>query len=371
MSDNHYTIQNWPLINTESLAQEWMSLESRSDCPFFLSWNWISSWLKSIKEPVQVLYVKKGNEIVGLALFCERQQQRHKILTIYSLHLNTTGHEDMDVITVEYNNVLTDRRYSESVLNAVYNFLIENDYIHTNRWNELSLRGISANTLPTITKTGLLHEIHTSAPSFFVDLERVRQVDKPYLQQLSRNTRSQLKRSIRLYEKFGELSIHNAESTEEALEYFHAAGELHQKRWVSRGKPGAFAYPFYIQFNENLIRQSFVDGHIQLSCIRAGQHILGYIYNFIYRKRVYYYFSGFNFLDDNKYKPGLVSHYLCIQEHLEDGMDVYDFMAGDNRYKQSFGQPGPEMLTLRLQKHDHLITFVYFLKKIKSYLSGK
>ncbi|MBV8573907.1 MAG: GNAT family N-acetyltransferase, partial [Acetobacteraceae bacterium] len=51
-----------------------------------------------------------------------------------------------------------------------------------------------------------------------------------------------------------------------------------------------------------------------------------------------------------KLKPGLVSHYLCIEHHLQRGGHTYDFMAGDARYKASLGEPGPEMLHLIVQR---------------------
>ena len=41
-----------------------------------------------------------------------------------------------------------------------------------------------------------------------------------------------------------------------------------------------------------------------------------------------------------------MSHCLCIDRHLDDGSDVYDFMAGAAGYKANLGEPGPDMLYL-------------------------
>ena len=71
--------------------------------------------------------------------------------------------------------------------------------------------------------------------------------------------------------------------------------------------------------------------------------MIGYLYNLIYRRQVYSYQSGFLFEDDPKLKPGLVSHCLCIEMHEREGNAVYDFMAGENRYKSNLGSPGPDM----------------------------
>ena len=70
----------------------------------------------------------------------------------------------------------------------------------------------------------------------------------------------------------------------------------------------------------------------------------------VYRRQVYAYQSGFLFEADAKLKPGLVSHVLCIEDHLQNGMALYDFMAGDARYKSSLGQPGPDMRYVLVQR---------------------
>ena len=54
--------------------------------------------------------------------------------------------------------------------------------------------------------------------------------------------------------------------------------------------------------------------------------------------RVAFYQSGFNYEDDNRLKPGLVTHALVVQSCIEQGYDVYDFLAGGpagERYKES------------------------------------
>ena len=60
--------------------------------------------------------------------------------------------------------------------------------------------------------------------------------------------------------------------------------------------------------------------------------------------------TGFRYESDPRLKPGLVSHCLCINRHLDDGSDVYDFMAGDARYKANLGEPGPDMIYLLAER---------------------
>jgi CelD/BcsL family acetyltransferase involved in cellulose biosynthesis len=63
---------------------------------------------------------------------------------------------------------------------------------------------------------------------------------------------------------------------------------------------------------------------------------IGILYNFAYMGRVSAYQSGFVYRDaDRAAKPGLTCHHAAINYALEKAMDIYDFLAGDDRYKRS------------------------------------
>ena len=82
----------------------------------------------------------------------------------------------------------------------------------------------------------------------------------------------------------------------------------------------------------------------------AGETAIAYLYNFIDGKTVRYYSSGFLYEADNRLKPGMVAHTLCIEHYLATGMDRYDFMAGEARYKTSLGEVGPDILSYLVER---------------------
>jgi CelD/BcsL family acetyltransferase involved in cellulose biosynthesis len=41
---------------------------------------------------------------------------------------------------------------------------------------------------------------------------------------------------------------------------------------------------------------------------------------------------------------------MCVERHLAGGMDCYDFLAGEARYKTSLGETGPEIFTYVLER---------------------
>jgi CelD/BcsL family acetyltransferase involved in cellulose biosynthesis len=152
---------------------------------------------------------------------------------------------------------------------------------------------------------------------------------------LSRNSRQQLRRAMRSYGPCGALSLDVAETPEQAVFYFEHLKALHIDSWTRRGKAHAFRYPFFETFHRALIARGVAEGCVRLICVRAGSEPIGYLYNFRHGGIEYAYQSGFEDSDPEK-RPGYVCHALAIENAAVSGVEVYDFLAGANRLKQSF-----------------------------------
>ncbi|MEZ5934203.1 MAG: GNAT family N-acetyltransferase [Alphaproteobacteria bacterium] len=358
-----------PLPPMDLLASLWRGLEARADRSFFLSWPWIGTWLESIDCRPELLITRLDGEVVGLALVHARLKTRHRLLPVWTLYLHQTGDDDQDVITIEYNDVLADRRCRDRVRAACMRFLVEHGAFGGREVGEVVLGGVDAALRGQIEGLGRPVHERAAAGSAVVDLSALRASGLPFLDSLKASTARRIRRSIALYEERGKLELKAASDVDEALDFFDRCGAMHQERWTARGRPGAFAYPFFVAFHRRLIRAALPHGAVELVRIAAAGEPIGYLYNFIDRGRVYYYFSGFRFDDDNRLKPGLVSHALCIDRHLERGMDAYDFMAGDQRYKLELGQPGARIVSLAVQRPNWMLAAERPLRRLKQALS--
>ena len=354
-----------PLPSLQDLAKIWQNLEARADRSFFLSWTWIGTWLLSIDCRPQLLIARSTGEVVGLGLLHAVSKTRHRIMPVWTAFLNQTGDERQDVITTEYNDILCDRRHSDAVRQACLRFLIQHRTVGMGEVEELVLGGISGDLEDKISMLGRPVQERAAAGSAFVDLKKLRRRGLGLLDSLGGSTAKRIRRSQRLYQRHGDVELRRAEDIDEALLFFDKAGELHQARWTARGFPGAFAYPFFTKFHRRLIQTAIPLGQVELVSLSVGQDPLGYLYNFLDRGRVHYYFSGFRFDDDNRLKPGLVCHTLCIDHHVAAGMDVYDFMGGDQRYKLELGRPGPQIMTLAMQLPNWKLAAERPLKRLK------
>ncbi|NKB60074.1 MAG: GNAT family N-acetyltransferase [Alphaproteobacteria bacterium] len=362
MGETSFTFRK--LDDPAGLAADWRALEERADCAFFLSWDWIGCWLATVETEVFVLQGCAGGRIVALGLLCPVRRKRFGLFMDDSLYLNQTGDPQADRIAIEYNGMLLDREAPKDAAQESLRALVEGD---GPPWNQLFLRGLSDSFTATLVASGYRARLRSQSPTAGVDLESLRRAGRGYLEQRSANTRAQIRRSIRRYEERGAVRLDAAGDVAQGLEFFRDMDVFHRRYWNGRGGPGAFSSPFAAAFHRRLIETVLPRGHVELLRLSAGDNAIGYLYNFIYRNTVSYYASGFVYEQDNRLKPGLVAHTMCIERHLTEGRDRYDFMAGAARYKKSLGETGPDISAYVLERPGAKLIVKNGLRRIRDF----
>jgi hypothetical protein len=345
------------------LQRLWTGLERRADLNFYLSWSWIGAWVAEAGPPDLVLVGRSGPEVVCLGLLKRSVQRRHGFVRSRTLFLHETGDEEKDVIFIEYNGFLTDRRFGRVEPQAI-------DFLRSvGGFDEVQIGGIAEDGYEALRSSGRKVSVHARKSTAFVDLDAVRAGGGDYLATISSNTRYQIRRAIKIYESRGPLRLEPARDVEEALAFFDELGLLHARAWELRGEGGgAWRFPFLLAFHRRLIETSFPEGGIEIVRVSCGDRAVGYIHCLVRDGWYGSYLSGFAYEADNKVKPGLVSFYLYIEERLKSGAKVLDFLAGDHRYKTSLGQPGPDMYWLRVQERRTQFLLEDALRRVKQRL---
>jgi CelD/BcsL family acetyltransferase involved in cellulose biosynthesis len=298
-----------------ALGGRWRALEERSDLSFFQSWTW-TGCLADERFPDPILAeAREAGETVGLALFNRRRGFGRDVL-----FLGESGVPRFDRLTIEHNGPLVVRDHpglSEAILReAGARF-------------DLVLSGMTGTAWGKIVK---------SQPAPYAI------ADAGYFNRRSANTRQQIRRSDRALAAFGPLAIARADTVATAGAWLDAMAGMHQTTWASRGEPGSFADPFFGRFHHELIRRGMPRGEIDFWRIAAGERAIGILYNFRFRGRVSAYQSGFSYdAFDPRFKPGLSCHRLAIEAYAGDGISVYDFLAGGDRYKRSLADGADAM----------------------------
>jgi CelD/BcsL family acetyltransferase involved in cellulose biosynthesis len=331
-----------PLPPLDALAREWRALEAVARPSFFTSWRWIGTFIEALPETRRPMLLRGAlnGETVALALLGAGVARRRRgLIRSRVLHLNETGDPQFDAVSVEHNGLLAAAGCEAAAEDALVAWFAglraEAD--------ELCIGG-SLRRLPEAAVEGRgLGRREISVPSFVLDLRRLSGAEGELYPVLSANARQQLRRAIRHFARRGPLGLEEARSVAEAHSFFTALKALHCASWERRGKRHAFAAPHFEGFHRLLIERNLEDGGVQLLRLGVGDRTLGYLYNFRLDGRVYAYQSGFDDADPRD-RPGVVSHALAIRHAFRSGADIYDFMAGRNRLKESFATQCEPML---------------------------
>ncbi len=359
---NEYSVTLQPLDDVMKLEQEWLDLEARSNCSFFLSWAWISSWLLTFEPDCYVLRTQYGEQVVSLALLTKSQFSAPYRFSSTRLHIHQKGNAVCDQVWIEYNGFLAEEIHESKSILASVEFLQENFWA----WDELVVGAITQKNADLLESSlGLERHDLWQAPSFGVDLARIRDGQQDYLTTLSSNTRYQIRRSLKLYQEKGALELVPATDLETALDYLRDVAPLHLRRWGDGVSQSGFANASFVSFHENLIKAAWPRQQIDFIKIQCGARVIGYFYNFIYRDTVYFYLSGLVREENSKLKPGLCGHALSIQHYLQSGLDYYDFMGGNERYKASLGERHGELFQVAFKKRRVKFKVEGFLRRVK------
>lgn len=335
---------------SQDLASQWRALQAQAEPNFFTGWTWIGCWLEHLDPAHQpaLVRVKLGAELVGLAVLVPQRARRLRWWPSRALHLHATGQRQWDDITIEHNGCLVRRGLEDQVQAAVASQL----WALMPSVDQVCLPGVAAgherwrDAPPPV---ACVREM--SEPAYRVDLSSVRASGGVFLDTVGAPTRATVRRSLRLYQGLGEVLISAAADLPQALHFLDRLKHFHQLGWTSRGQPGAFANPRFERFHRRLIAAAWPAGQVQLLRVTAGQAEVGYLYNFVEGGQVLAYQSGFHFgLTERNHHPGLVAHALAAQRALEAGLDGYDFLAGEARYKRQLSHQTYAVATFTLHR---------------------
>ncbi len=333
-----------PASAAASVAPIWQALEAHAGGGGLAnSWEWTDTWLRHFgsRVPHRFALGERDGEPCGIVLVSEGVTRRYGPLTVRHLHLGTAGEASGESVCVEYNRllVLPEARveFAAALLAALR---------REPGWDELTLDLFAPEDAEPLLRAspGMLVR---RFPCPAVDLCQVRDSGGDVLSALSASIRARVRRGLR---GFGEVRLEWAETAEHALGILDELIALHQRRWTAAGERGAFASPSFTAFHRELIARWIPRGRVLLFRVRSDQGTIGCLYGLIEEGRVYFYQGGFAEFDDNRLRPGLVAHALCMQACLERGLAEYNFLKGESRYKRELSTVERELISATLQR---------------------
>jgi CelD/BcsL family acetyltransferase involved in cellulose biosynthesis len=315
-----------PITDPDGFGDLWQQVEAQADGSVFQSWAWLGCRFAARFDDPLALRIMDGEHCVAIGLL--NRQRRWSGPRWY---LHETGDAESDSVFIEHNGPLV-ARDCPAAREAWFAALLQ---APVGPGRIIVLSGIGADDLAAARRHGVV-----SSPSTRVaprrDLAELRRRGMDCLDAVSANTRQQINRAWRRYEASGPILVERATSVGQAGGFITGLAALHQATWQGRGKSGAFASDAFRAFHEDLLGRGVETGMVDLLRISAGSRLIGYLYTLVWRGGACAYQSGFVYETEHPHeKPGLVCHVAAMRHYQARGLDDYDFLAGEDRYKTS------------------------------------
>jgi hypothetical protein len=263
-------------------------------------------------------------------MFSVRLQQLIPGINIKQLWLHRFGSDAIDQIWIEHNDFLMRSESNSAIRSAMINYLFESDL----EWHEIYV-GLSTTHVLSAFHHKMSHQrTDIESPSYSVNLQDIKCISD-YLAALSKNTRSQILRSKKLLEGFGNLELKRAMTLKEKEHYLHELSVIHMEKWGDTAFGSGFSNQKFLSFHRQIIVKNDNEQYCRVYCLLLNNEALGYIYILADKGSWNFYLSAIKSHHDNRIKIGLVFHALVIEDAINYNVNSYHFLAGEARYKKS------------------------------------
>lgn len=368
------TIVLKPLAELPSIDAIWAAAEQHFPMRFFQSWTWLAALRRQLGEDPLVAIVYHNNKIAALAWGYVQVKSSLFQKDMRSLHLHHYGTSEIDKLYPEYTGAIGFPNH----LPYIYKTLMKVLLTHPTTSKDFGFTSVHFAGLPKrdaqhVAMPNMVRQSQKEDRCFGIDLkpewgcnpaldEETQNKSEvmcipvtdamltPYLQSRGKSTRAQIRRALRKYSEKGTVNICRPRGTTQALAWYESMAELHNKKWAAQGQAGAFENETFRNFHRMFLNENRGKGKVDILSLSVDDHPFGFIYNFLYKKNIYYYQSGLDYDFLSSGNPGLILHAAAICVYAYEGFHHYDFMAGESRYKSNLGMPTETLYWLNVQK---------------------
>ena len=282
--------------------------------------------------PHRFVVAYAGDEPVGAALLTwsgDRLRGR-------SLHVGTAGEPSEANVFVEHNTLHVAPGHEQAFATA----LVES-FREVGGWDRIVLDGFLPDAARLLATTASGTWVPRPLECPVTDLAAVRAAGGDVLAVLPSSRRARGRRTLRA---LGEVETEWCGDPASALPALEELADLNRVRWQATEQHTPFDNPRFVGFHRALVERLAADGNAWIFRLRDGEGTLGALYCLRDGGRVLFYQSGVRITPDNRLRPGVAAHILCINACAERGLDDYDFLAPPTRYKQELATGTEELI---------------------------
>lgn len=314
------------------LEPEWNELLARSRADtIFLRWEWIRTWAELVMREVQPAVVVVRDDTGALAAVAPLYVSVLQFLgTVRYRALLAMAHRETGAV---YPDLIVRADCEQEGVDAVFAALRE----LPERWDCIWLPIVSGWTgakeriVGGSEKQGFFCHVRPTDFAFLpLPLDY-----RTYVNALSVNMRKQLRKEDNRFNSLGSVSVVQCSSQEDVPRFVEALFQLHERRWASVGKAGAFRRePKQAQFYCRFIPLALERGWLRMYGLQDRGELkavqIGYRYADVYH--------ALQDAFDPAYAKG-AGHFLranVIRMCIGEGIKAMDFLAGLTEHKRTW-----------------------------------
>jgi CelD/BcsL family acetyltransferase involved in cellulose biosynthesis len=323
----------------DTLGKEWDSLLSHArTTDFFMTLAWQGIWWKHLgRGTLSVVAVRNDDgTLLGLGpWFVEEQNGQHIVRTI--------GCKDV----TDYLSVLAREGQEEAVFQTLLDFMCSPD---APQWDSFNLCNVPQES-PTLTVLSTV--AHTSGLSTSIEDEDVCPVIylldsyEAYLESLDKKQRHELRRKRRRAEEYGVefYTVGPDHNLDEEIDAFFALMAM-----STPDKAAFLQEEGHMAFFHEMGHAMLDEGYLHLIFLMIEGQRAAAMWQFKYHDRMMLYNSGLNPAAYSALSSGIVLLTFSVQDAIERGCKVYDFLQGDEEYKYRMGAVTTTVHNLTMQR---------------------
>ena len=325
-----------------ALRQEWEELLQSSDSDgFFLTWEWLYTWWKHLAgdEQLLIIAVRCEGVLIALAPCCLNSASLIHRRLLPVLEFLGSGFVGSD-----YLDVIVRRGHEEEACQALSSCLAGQRL--TLKWTQLKRGGcLAAGVAAALVENGWsVAETLTNICPF---IPLAGKSWDSYLASLGAEHRYNFHRKWKRLNRDCSVSLEQVRTQAQCRESIDLVIALHNLRWRDRGGSDAFHAPALVEFHREFSQIALERGWLRLYVLRLDGKPAACLYGFLYRRTFYFYQSGLDAAYD-KYSAGLITMGLAIKSAIEEGVEEYDLLHGNEAYKSHWSYDSRGLIRLEM-----------------------
>lgn len=310
------------------LRPAWTELLLAAGCSIFQSWEWSYSWWKHYGrgKRLTLLTLYDGKELLGIAPLYSSSY--YLGLPLKKCAFLGTGPSD-------YGDFLVLPERKEEFFAALANYLnsgLDCDAVDFQQMDDdfgnLSCLEKSLETYPGLKSQKILQEksVRLDLPTRYDEL--LASLTKKFAWNVSYYNR-RLRRDYRF-------ELRKVTAVDDVGHWMKTFFRLHQKRWLDKKVPTLLFSPKFQAFHRDVADLFSEKGWLGLYFLILDGEVVASLYGFKLGDRFYNYLGGFN-PEWGRMSVSTVLTSQVIEECINDGLTVFDFLRGEEEYKFKWG----------------------------------